>query len=431
MKSGGSSMKDPEFELIKRPKKVKFVGFPVVEPRSEADALLSPAWVDGENPADCRERCVLGQPAVLDIRTHLKRKRTIIDGELVPSDTVSTEKLYAVFRENSRDLSDTDVSMRRLSDVNMERLSRGPLTSVEFNRAYRIVMTTSADTTMALFSLEKSESHLLADFVFEKFPISSAKFTCAGERIVLTGKRNYFKVYDLNRNKESHPIVPLGTRYREKLNSVQMSPIGEIAAFSGTSGIYLFDLRSFEKTTTVRVSGTAVAHCFAQDGDILNAFSSNGSIFMFDLRHNARPMHRWSDYSCTGGCSFATSDDSKYIACGSDSGYVNIYTWEAVMNGLIKRPKPLKSVGNLTTAVDQLLFHPSNQLLYMSSSMQSAAARLCDLGGQRVYSNFPTCMGRLGVPTAVGFSPHGGYLAVGQASGHAALYHFDWQGSKY
>ncbi|VDK34637.1 unnamed protein product [Taenia asiatica] len=389
MMSGGSSIRDPEFEIIKRPK--KSVGFPLEEPRSEADALLSPAWVDGENLADCRERCVLGQPAVLDIRTHLKRKRTITDGELVASDTISTEKLYAVC-ENSRGLSDADVPMHRLSDVNMERLSRGSLTSVEFNRAYRIVMTASADTTMALFSVG---------------------------------------VYDLNSNKESHPNVPLGMRYRDKINSVQMSPIGEIAAFSGTSGIYLFDLRSFEKTTTVRVSGTAVAHCFAQGGNILNAFSSSGSIFMFDLRHNARPMHRWSDYSCTGGCSFATSDDSKYIACSSDSGYVNIYTWEAVMNGLIKRPKPLKSVGNLTTAVDQLLFHPSNQLLYMSSSLQSAAARLFDLGGQRVYSNFPTCMGRLGAPTAVGFSPHGGYLAVGQASGHAALYLFDWQGSKY
>lgn len=92
------------------------------------------------------------QPAVLDIRTHLKRKRTITDGELVASDTVSTEKLYAVC-ENSRGLSDADVPMHRLSDVNMERLSRGSLTSVEFNRAYRIVMTASADTTMALFSV--------------------------------------------------------------------------------------------------------------------------------------------------------------------------------------------------------------------------------------------------------------------------------------
>lgn len=75
------------------------------------------------------------------------------DGELVASDAVTTEKLYAVLRENSRDLSDTDVSMCRLSDANMERLSCGPLTSVEFNRAYPIVMTTSIDTTMALFSV--------------------------------------------------------------------------------------------------------------------------------------------------------------------------------------------------------------------------------------------------------------------------------------
>ncbi|KAL5113009.1 hypothetical protein TcWFU_009875 [Taenia crassiceps] len=422
MTSEELSIVDPEFDLIKHPKKV-------FAPKNE-DVLLNPAWTDDENLADRGETCALSEPAVLDIRAHLKRKRTVTDGELAASDMVTTEKLYAVFRESGRQLSDADISMCRLSDANMERLSCGPLTSAEFSPAHRIAMTASVDTTMALFSLENSESHLLADFAFEKFPISSARFTRAGDRIILTGKRKYFKVYDLNSNKESHPVVPLGTRYGEKINSVQMSPMCEIAAFSATGGIYLFDFRSFEKTTTVRVSGNAVAHCFAQGGDILNAFSNDGSVFMFDLRHNARPVHRWSDYSCTGGCSFAISDDSKYIACGSESGYVNIYTWEAVMNGSIRRPKPLKSVGNLTTAVDQLLFHPSNQLLYMSSSLQSAAARLYDLGGQQVYSNFPTCMGRLGVPTAVGFSPHGGYLAVGQASGHAALYRFDWQGSK-
>lgn len=60
----------------------------------------------------------------------------------------------------------------------------------------------------------------------------------------------------------------------------------------------------------------------------------------------------------------------------SDSGYVNIYTWDSVMKELTKRPKPLKSVGNLVTAVDQLRFHPFGQMLYMSSSLQPGAAKL-------------------------------------------------------
>ncbi|VDM34576.1 unnamed protein product [Hydatigera taeniaeformis] len=302
--------------------------------------------------------------------------------ESVAMDTVSTERLYAVCREDVHEFLDNDVAMTRLSDANMERLSCGSLTSVEFNRAYRVVMTTSVDTTMSLFTLGSSGSHLLADFVFEKFPISAAKFTCRGEKVVLTGRRHYFKVYDLSSNKESHPIVPLSTHYEEKIDSVQISPISDVAAFSGSEGVYLVDLRTFEKTATARVSGTVVSHCFAQDGDILNAFSSDGSVFMFDLRYNARPMRRWNDYGYTGGCSLATSHNSKFIACGSESGYVNIYAWEAVMTSSTRCPKPLKSVGNLTTAVDQLLFHPSDQLLYMSSSLQSAAARLV---GQPFY----------------------------------------------
>ena len=55
---------------------------------------------------------------------------------------------------------------------------------------------------------------------------------------------------------------------------------------------------------------------------------------------------------------------------------MNVYTRESVMNSLTKHPKPLKSVGNLTTAIDQLVFHPNCQMLYMGSSLQPAAARL-------------------------------------------------------
>lgn len=40
-------------------------------------------------------------------------------------------------------------------------------------------------------------------------------------------------------------------------------------------------------------------------------------------------------------------------------------------------------------------------------------------------------MGHLGRPVSVGFSPRGGYLAVGQTSGRAALYRFAWREGKY
>ncbi|VDO03725.1 unnamed protein product [Rodentolepis nana] len=390
---------DSEFSIVVHPQKLNEVEASVVKPSDVAiEPELNPAWVDDEDNTTIGN-AVLSQPAILDIHSHIARKRQRIS---------DVEKLYDVLGKDSQDVLDYNTRIFRMSDANMERLSSAPLTS-----------------------FDKKESTLLADCVFERFPISCAKFTTQGDRVILVAKKHYFKVYDMSTSKVTHPKIPFDAEYGERVSSVQISPQNEIGAFLGSYGVYIVDLRSYEKLNTSRVSGSAVAHCFSQDGNLLNAFSSDGSIFVFDMRKNALPMHRWYDYSCVGGCSLAISNDSKYIACGSESGYVNIYTWESVMKNLTKRPKPQKTVGNLVTAVDQLRFHPSGEMLFMSSSLEPGAARLYDIENQRVHASFPACMGRLGKPVSVGFSPRGGYLAVGQSGGRAALYCLDWCGSKY
>nr|CDS32257.1 U3 small nucleolar RNA associated protein 18 [Hymenolepis microstoma] len=416
------SDEDSEFSIVVHPKKFNELDASITKPIDVAnEPELNPAWVDDEDNT-LNENNVLGQPTILDIHSHVARKRQRIS---------EVEKLFDVIGKGTQDVLDYNTRIFRLSDANMERLSSAPLTSVEFNNTYKMFLTSSEDTTMALFKFGKKESTLLADCVFERFPISCAKFTTQGDRVILVAKKHYFKVYDMSSSSVTHPKIPFDAEYGECVSSVQISPQNEIGAFLGSYGMYIVDLRSYEKINTARVSGSAVAHCFSQDGNLLNAFSSDGSIFVFDMRKNTLPMHRWYDYSCVGGCSLAISNDSKYIACGSESGYVNIYTWKSVMKDLTKRPKPLKTVGNLVTAVDQLRFHPFGEMLYMSSSLEPGAARLYDIENQRVHASFPACMGRLGKPVSVGFSPRGGYLAVGQSGGRAALYCFDWCGSKY
>uniref|UniRef100_A0A5K3FB43 WD_REPEATS_REGION domain-containing protein n=2 Tax=Mesocestoides corti TaxID=53468 RepID=A0A5K3FB43_MESCO len=422
---------DPEFEIVKNPKEHNTVVTSIKHARTDSQNTLNPVWIDEDEAGKIKVENTLSQPTILDIKARLNRKRKLGLSGSPELGNCDVEKLYEVLRVDDDCFTGSEIRMRRLHDANRERLSCGSLTSVEFSHSYHIFMTTCVDTTMALFNFGKSDCPLLVDCVFEKFPVSSAKFFSAGEKIILTGKKSYFKVYDINSGKETHPNVPLGIHCKEQVNNVQVSPKDNIAALSAPNRVYLVDLRTLEKIATARVSGSVTSHCFSHKGELLNTFSADGSVFVFDLRHNARPMYRWTDYSCAGGSSFAISDDSKYIACGSETGYVNIYMWAAVMNEGTRTPKPLKSVGNLATGVDQLLFHPSGQVLYMASSLEPAAARLFDLDSQRVYSNFPACMGELGVPTSVGFSLNGGYLAVGQESGRAALYQFDWKKAKY
>ena len=49
------------------------------------------------------------------------------------------------------------------------------------------------------------------------------------------------------------------------------------------------------------------------------------------------------------------SPNGQFVACGSESGIVNVYERSECMSS--PSPKPLKSVMNLTTSVDSLQFN--------------------------------------------------------------------------
>ncbi|VDL21592.1 unnamed protein product [Hymenolepis diminuta] len=283
---------DSEFSIVVQPKKAglafKAVESSVTEPTGEAiKPELNPVWVDDNDNTDVNN-AVLRQSTILDIHTHFGRKKQQISGKtLISPDDV--EKLYDVVSKDNQNTLDYDTQIFRLSDANMERLSCAPLTSVEFNNPYKMFLTTSEDTTMALFKFGKNESTLLTDCVFERFPLSCAKFTAQGDRVILVAKKHYFKVYDMATSKVTHPKIPFGTEYGECVSSVQISPQNDIGAFLGSYGIYIVDLRSYEKTSTARVSGSAVSHCFAKDGNLLNIFASKF------LRKNIKVLMKYHD----------------------------------------------------------------------------------------------------------------------------------------
>ena len=90
-------------------------------------------------------------------------------------------------------------------------------------------------------------------------------------------------------------------------------------------------------------------------------------------------VHCFTDEGCVLGTKLAVSPSGTHIACGCDSGVVNVYSGEqclrtggvwstttigtttmtaaAAQARLSPYPKPLKSIPNLTTAIDQVCFN--------------------------------------------------------------------------
>ena len=131
----------------------------------------------------------------------------------------------------------------------------------------------------------------------------------------------------------------------------------------------------------------------------------------------------------------------------STSGYVNVYGTGETSGMGTDKPKPLKTLGNLNTAISTLTFNHDSQLLAMASNDRKDQLRLVcrrelrlrwfglvvvntyfispqvHLPSLTAYSNWPTSGTPLGRVLSVGFSADSQYIAIGNNRGRALLYH--------
>lgn len=156
-------------------------------------------------------------------------------------------------------------------------------------------------------------------------------------------------------------------------------------------------------------------------------------VYTWDLR-SQRCLHQQRDEGVVSCTSLALSPDGSYLATGDSMGVVNIYSRPAGLLAPVEQgasvgvgvqpatPSPLKTMMNLTTAVDSLSFSHDNQLLMMGSRLKKESLRLVHMPSLSVYSNWPTSKSPLHYVHCAAFSPHSGFLGIGNAKGRVLLY---------
>ncbi|KAF8565835.1 U3 small nucleolar RNA-associated protein [Paragonimus westermani] len=276
----GRQSETAEFQLVTvgdcaQPKSVKTK--PAAKPKAATTEsipshVVKPAWVDED---DVAPNDLISPPGVLDVNMFIREAKDPSTSDLDASDDEYTIKCNSkILREDRSEylpVSKT-IDVRRMFDANRERISMGTLTAVHFNPAFHMSLTASDDSTLAFFKVDGTENALIRDRVFEKFPLTSAKFTPSGDRVVLTGNRNSFRVYDLQTGKETRASPFIGANRDELLVNCQLTGGKPNIAALGTNGrqIYLADLRSLEKIAVVRTRGPVRSFCFSEDGVFLN-----------------------------------------------------------------------------------------------------------------------------------------------------------------
>lgn len=306
----------------------------------------------------------------------------------------------------------------RLMNANSEEPSNGPINSVQFHRNGQLLLTAGLDRRLRFFQVDGKRNTKIQSIFIEDCPIYKASFLPDGSEVIISGRRKFFYSFDLVKA-AVNKIGPLTGREEKSLEVFEVSPDSSTIAFIGNEGyILLMSSRTKELIGTVKMNGSARSLAFADGGQQLLSSGGDGQVYHWDLR-TRRCIHKAVDEGCIMGSALCVSPDSSLFAAGSSSGIVNVYKREEFLGG---KRKPLKSIENLTTMVDFMKFNHDAQILAITSRMMKNGLKLIHVPSFTAFSNCPPPRFSLHYPRALDFSPHGGFMAMGNAGGKVLLY---------
>jgi U3 small nucleolar RNA-associated protein 18 len=158
------------------------------------------------------------------------------------------------------------------------------------------------------------------------------------------------------------------------------------------------------------------------EGRELMSLSDNAEVYVWDVAER-KCTRRWQDDGGFGSRIIHGDRSGKYLAIGANSGFVNVYGSDGASSSGGDRPKPLKTIGNLTTSISTLCFNHNSQLLAIASSTKKDQMRMIHLPSLTAFANWPTSSTPLGHVTSIDFSAGSEYVAVGNNRGRVLLYH--------
>ncbi|KAJ3163920.1 U3 snoRNP protein [Geranomyces variabilis] len=322
-------------------------------------------------------------------------------------------------RAASRILNPDSLEVVRLKDANQVAYSQAVVQSIQFHPKAPVLLTAGYDRTLRLFQVDGKVNPKVQSVYIKDLPIVKASFTPDGSEILITGRRKYFYTYDVEKGAVNR-ISGIRGHDEDDLSQSYVSPDSKYIVFTGRDGLMMVVSKDTKQWIgDMKMNGTVKAVDFSPDGRTLYSFGGDGEVYNWDLG-SRKCVHRFFDEGCVKATALAVSGGSGYIATGSDSGVVNLYTQASALAS--SNPAPEKAIYNLTTSVSRLRFNHDAQILAMASKDKKDSLRLLHVPTRRVFKNWPTAQTPLGYVNSLDFSPGGGFLAAGNDKGKVLLY---------
>ncbi|PKY02933.1 putative small nucleolar ribonucleo protein complex subunit [Aspergillus campestris IBT 28561] len=353
-----------------------------------------------------------------------------------------------------RKLRQETLDIQRLKDVGKDQPSS--IDSLAFHPHYPILLSSGPAATLFLHHIAPSApapNPLLTSFHIRQTPIHTSAFAPpTGNKILASGRRRYFHIWDLDTGKVDKVNGTADRKEEQKtMERFKLSPCGRYIGLVGSSRkggglINVLNSGTAQWIAQVRVDGRGGVADFAwwSDGEGMTVVSKNGEVSEWDGSLN-RVVARWTDAGAVGTTVLTLGGRSgrselggdRYVAIGSSSGVVNVYDrrpWAASLAKssssssssneptIPRNPEPIRALDQLTTPISHVVFAPDGQFFVMASRWKRDALRIVHLPSCTVYRNWPTSNTPLGRISSVAVSPNSELVAVGNEQGRIRLW---------
>lgn len=311
-------------------------------------------------------------------------------------------------RSKVRTLNKDVLSFKKLKSMNRATQNEGQINAVLFHKHSTVGIVAGSKGIVSIFAIDGNENKKIHSIKYERFKLTDCKLHSDGSELISGGIHNYYHTYDLLTGVRRQRKLPNGIR---NLRSFEVSPCEKYMAVIGEYGdVFILNCKTNEHIASFKQEYQSTSVCFTSDSGKILSHSDNSEVTVFDLR-SQRITHRFIDEGCVNGSTLAISSNDKYIATGSRQGVVNIYNNEDIMKS--KYPVAVKAFQNLTTSITTMKFNPTSEILAFGSDVLNNAVKMIHMPSLTVFNNFPKLEDDLGKATTFGYSPAGGYFAMG------------------
>lgn len=326
---------------------------------------------------------------------------------------------YNLTETSKKLLNSGDIKIDRLTDANVKKPSLAVIQSMEFHPTQPILLTGGFDKSLRLYHIDGKHNNLITSLYLRNSPVKTCHFhidpNTNSTNILTGGRRKYMYKWNVDRSLIEKISHMYGQKDQQRsFEYFKVSKDQKYLALAGGSGyVNLMNIQTGQLVHSYKIEGQLQDFEFTPD-NLLIIVNRAGEIWEFNLS-KFDIERRWNDVTSFGITRIRVSPNGRFLAVGSNSGYVNVYD-------RLKENALVKSVENLITRITSIEFSHDSQVMCIASNGKKDALRLVHLPTCKVFKNWPTPLTPLGKVSSVAFAPNGGLFATGNEQGKVRLW---------